>query len=67
MEQLDMIAEELLDMETGVIGIDRATGHQAIVVSPVAAFLGDNPRQSDVCSHRGMVAYANCRFCIRVY
>jgi ribosomal protein L35AE/L33A len=65
MEQLDTVAEDLLDMETGIVGIDGATGRQAIIVSPVAAFLGDNPRQSDVCSHRGMVAHANCRFCMR--
>jgi hypothetical protein len=65
MEQLDVIAEELLEMANGVIGIDGATGCRAIVVSPVAAFLGNNTRQADLCSHRGMVAHANCRFCIR--
>jgi hypothetical protein len=66
MEQLDAIVDDLKDLENGIVGIDGMTGKQPLIVSPTAAILRDNPRQSDVCSHRGMVAHANCRLCMRI-
>jgi hypothetical protein len=65
MDQLDSIYTDLAKLENGIIGIDGMTSKQVIIVSPIAAFLGDNPRQSDVCSHRGMSTHANCRMCTR--
>ena len=63
MEQFLPLAPWLKELEDGVLAVDGANGQKAIVVAPIGALLGDNPRQATFCSNRGVQAHANCRVC----
>jgi hypothetical protein len=63
--QLNSVVDDLLKIEDGVSAIHGTTGKQILVFCPIAAFLGDNHRQSDVCGLLGPSAHANCRICER--
>jgi hypothetical protein len=48
-----------------VIGIDRLRGEKVIVFCPIRAFIGNNPRQSAICSLRDTSTQPNHRKCLR--
>lgn len=57
------ITNDLVALERGFPAVDGETGRRILVVAPIAAFQGDNPRQSAFCSHQGTTARHPCRFC----
>ena len=65
MEQAETFRECFAQLESGVVGVDGTTGRKIIIIAPVAVLLGDNPRQSAFCSHRGTSCQFNCWICHR--
>jgi hypothetical protein len=58
-----LAVDDLLKIEDGVVAIHGTTGKQISVLYPIAAFLGNTPRQSDVCGLLEPSAHANCKLC----
>jgi hypothetical protein len=67
MEQISAVIDELKDLEEGVLGIDGLTRDKVLIISPISAFLGDDPRQATISMPRGTTSRANCRKCSRRY
>jgi hypothetical protein len=40
--------------ENGIVGLDGKSGEKVVIVGVLNALLVNNPRQSDLCSHKGM-------------
>ncbi|EJD45161.1 hypothetical protein AURDEDRAFT_165704 [Auricularia subglabra TFB-10046 SS5] len=63
-EQLDVLKQQILAThETPFATFDARTGQQCKFRLVVQALPGDNPQQSDNCSHLGLKANLNCRRC----
>ncbi len=60
----DPVVTDLLILENGVPAYDAFLQKEVLVVAPVLALLGDNPRHSEVLSHSGGSANKYCRMCM---
>ena len=58
------IVEELLMLEKGVQMFDAYLGKDVLIVAPVLAVLGDNPRHAELINHSGSGANKYCRMCM---
>ncbi|KAG8746310.1 hypothetical protein FRC11_012758, partial [Ceratobasidium sp. 423] len=64
LEMLDEIAKELNEaLSEGVVAYDCETEEDVLVIPWVYAIQGDNPMQSELCSHIGMTGKFFCRVC----
>ncbi|EUC62774.1 hypothetical protein RSOL_454510 [Rhizoctonia solani AG-3 Rhs1AP] len=64
LEMLEEIASELNDaLLDGVMAYDCKVNEDVIIVPWVYAMQGDNPMQSELCSHIGMTGKFFCRIC----
>jgi hypothetical protein len=67
MEQISAVIDKLKDLEEGFLGKDRLTEEKVLKISPISAFLGDNPRQGTISMLSGTTSRTNCRKCLRRY
>ncbi|KIJ48475.1 hypothetical protein M422DRAFT_125766, partial [Sphaerobolus stellatus SS14] len=64
LEMLDGISSQLGEcQENGIWAWDCVNNSLVLVIPWVLAFLGDNPMQSEICCHRGLMAKFFCRVC----
>ncbi|KAG8790917.1 hypothetical protein FRC12_010650 [Ceratobasidium sp. 428] len=64
LEMLEAITEELSEIQsTGVTAFDCKTGEDILAIPWVYAMQGDNPMQSELCSHIGLGGKFFCRVC----
>ena len=64
LEMVKPIVDDLLALQKGVVMYDAHLQQMALVKAPVLAFMGDNPRASEVAGH--LTGYPNklCRQCM---
>ncbi|CAB4028647.1 Hypothetical predicted protein, partial [Paramuricea clavata] len=58
-----VIAEDLLELETGMVMYDSFTQAEIFVQCPILCVLCDNPKASEICHHLGSTAQHFCRNC----
>ncbi|QRV96926.1 hypothetical protein RhiJN_24944 [Ceratobasidium sp. AG-Ba] len=64
LEMLDEISSELQELHAnGIEAYDSSIGEDVIVIPWIYAMQGDNPMQSEFCSHIGMAGKHFCRVC----
>ncbi|KAG8715002.1 hypothetical protein FRC09_017034 [Ceratobasidium sp. 395] len=64
LEMLSEISEELRDAHTnGIVAYDCVEKEDVVYIPWVYAMQGDNPMQSELCSHIGMTGKFFCRVC----
>ncbi|KAG8695014.1 hypothetical protein FRC09_009442, partial [Ceratobasidium sp. 395] len=64
LEMLSEISEELRDARTnGIVAYDCVEKEDVVYIPWVYAMQGDNPMQSELCSHIGMTGKFFCRVC----
>ncbi|KAG9089952.1 hypothetical protein FRC06_001282 [Ceratobasidium sp. 370] len=64
LEMLEEIAVELCEARyNGFSAYDSKIGEEVLIIPWVYAFQGDNPMQSEICSHIGMAGKFFCRVC----
>ncbi|KAG8692786.1 hypothetical protein FRC08_009539 [Ceratobasidium sp. 394] len=64
LEMLHELVKELSEARTnGVVAYDCELGEEVVAIPWVYAMQGDNPMQSELCSHIGMTGKFFCRVC----
>ena len=58
-----VIAEDLLELETGMVMFDAMTKKEIFVQCPVLCITCDNPKPSEICHHLSSSALHFCREC----
>jgi hypothetical protein len=58
------IVEALMKLESGIDAYDSHLQTDVLVVAPVLAAMGDNPRHSEILNHLGTRANKYCRMCL---
>ena len=60
----EAVVEDLKLLESGVVAYDAHLKRDVLLVAPVLAALGDNPRHSELLNHMGGRANKYCRMCL---
>ena len=64
LQMAEPIVEDLIKLESGVDAYDSHLQTDVLVVAPVLAAMGDNPRHSEILNHLGTRANKYCRVCL---